>query len=230
MAAVWTALLLLACSIRLAASPLEPGAVSGATFVPYLLLIGLPIASLFLGLRLFDGADAMAQPQTRLARVGQWRTVSTAEARRHRLFGTSGIMVSLLVGMLLNVPVRAAEYLGTMPAITAASPEWLAVLHFWMTLDAVLVSSLYALCFAAAYRKAPFFPRLLLLVWMIDIAMQLMIAQGAVATGLPHAVAAPLHSLLEKNVVKVMISVSLWLPYLLLSTRVNVTYRQRVPA
>ena len=29
---------------------------------------------------------------------------------------------------------------------------------------------------------------------------------------------------------KVLISMALWLPYLLLSTRVNVTYRHRVPA
>jgi hypothetical protein len=29
---------------------------------------------------------------------------------------------------------------------------------------------------------------------------------------------------------KVLISVALWLPYLLMSTRVNVTYRSRIPA
>jgi hypothetical protein len=29
---------------------------------------------------------------------------------------------------------------------------------------------------------------------------------------------------------KVLISVTIWLPYLLLSKRVNVTYRSRVPA
>ena len=34
---------------------------------------------------------------------------------------------------------------------------------------------------------------------------------------------------LEGNVKKVLISMALWLPYLLLSTRVNVTYRRRVP-
>jgi hypothetical protein len=48
--------------------------------------------------------------------------------------------------------------------------------------------------------------------------------------GLPPQVATALHSLLEGNVKKVLISVGLWLPYLLLSTRVNVTYRHRVPA
>jgi hypothetical protein len=36
--------------------------------------------------------------------------------------------------------------------------------------------------------------------------------------------------MLTGNVKKVLISMALWLPYLLLSTRVNVTYRHRVPA
>jgi hypothetical protein len=36
--------------------------------------------------------------------------------------------------------------------------------------------------------------------------------------------------LLEGNVKKVLISAGLWLPYLLLSRRVNVTFRHRVPA
>ena len=32
--------------------------------------------------------------------------VNRAEAERHPLYGTNGIMVSLLVGMMLNVPIR----------------------------------------------------------------------------------------------------------------------------
>jgi hypothetical protein len=43
-------------------------------------------------------------------------------------------------------------------------------------------------------------------------------------------VATALHGVLEGNVKKVLISVALWLPYLLLSKRVNVTYRHRIPA
>ena len=34
---------------------------------------------------------------------------------------------------------------------------------------------------------------------------------------------------LEGNVRKVLISMALWLPYLILSTRANVTFRHRVP-
>jgi hypothetical protein len=43
-------------------------------------------------------------------------------------------------------------------------------------------------------------------------------------------VAAALTALLTGNVKKVLISIAVWLPYLLLSARVNVTYRHRVPA
>jgi hypothetical protein len=39
-----------------------------------------------------------------------------------------------------------------------------------------------------------------------------------------------LQSMLEGNVKKVLIIAALWLPYLLLSKRVNVTFRHRVPA
>lgn len=223
----WLAVVLLASAMRIATSPLDWHSAGSATFAPYLLLVAAPVASLFLALRWFEGADRMEQPRTRLARVGRWSPLTADEARSHRLYGTSGIMVSLMIGMLLNVPFRVVEYLGTMPAITAAAPEWLSVLHFWMTFDAVLMCSLYAVCFAAAFRKMPLFPRLLLLVWLLDIAMQLVVAQGAVATGLPSKVAEPLHALLEKNIIKVFISIGLWLPYLLLSERVNVTFRHR---
>jgi hypothetical protein len=188
-----------------------------------------PVTAMLLAFRWFDEVEHGPQPTHRLAVVGRWRAVSTQEARRHKLYGTSGIMVSLMVGILLNIPVRAAEYLATMPAITGAAPEWLSVLHFWMTLDVVLISSLYAICFVAAFRRAPFFPRLLVLVWLVDITMQLLVAQGSVAAGLPATVAEPLHDLLEKNITKVLISMGFWLPYMLLSTRVNVTYRHRVP-
>jgi hypothetical protein len=149
---------------------------------------------------------------------------------RHPLYGTSGIMVSLLIGMLLNLPVRAAEYLVTMPAIPAGAPDWLATLHFAMTVDVVLLSSLYVVAFVAALRRVPLFPRLLLFIWLLDILMQLLIAQAALSTGLPAGVGGALQPLLEGNVKKTLISVSLWLPYLMLSTRVNVTYRNRIRA
>jgi hypothetical protein len=94
----------------------------------------------------------------------------------------------------------------------------------------VLFTSLYMIAFAAALRKVPLFPRLLLAIWLGDLAMQVGTAQMVASTHLPPAVADALHNLLIGNVKKVLISMALWLPYLLLSTRVNVTYRHRVPA
>lgn len=228
---VWLGLAGLASTLRIAFSPLEARLPAFATIAPYLLLIFAPVVSIILALRWFAEGRQLPQPAVRLARLGAWTVVSADEAKRHPLYGTTGIMVSLLLGMLLNIPVRAAEYLAAMPALSGPVPAWLATLHLVMTLDAVLLSSLYAIAFVAALRRVPLFPRMLAAIWMIDLAMQLLTAQlAAAAPGLPASVAAALQALVEGNVAKVMISIALWLPYLLLSTRVNVTYRQRVPA
>jgi hypothetical protein len=199
--------------------------------LPYLLLVVAPIASILLALRWFAEGERLPQPKFRIAQVGRWRTLRPGEAMAHPLYGTTGIMVSLLIGMLLNIPIRAGEYLLAIPAISGPVPPWLSVLHTMMTLDVVLLSSLYAIAFVAALRKVPLFPRLLVAVWMLDVAMQLLIAQLVAGTpGLPGSVAEPLQGLLSGNIKKVLISAALWLPYLLLSARVNVTYRSRVPA
>jgi hypothetical protein len=97
-----------------------------------------------------------------------------------------------------------------------------------MTLDVVLLSSLYTIAFIAALRRVPLFPRLLVAIWAIDMAMQFGIAAAVATHGLPHDVAAALRTLLDGNVKKVLISAGLWLPYLLMSKRVNVTFRHRV--
>lgn len=227
---LWLGLAATACLVRIATSPI-PAVPDFATFAPYLLLIFAPAISMVLALRWFEDGDRLPQPATRLARVGAWRQLTHGTARRHALYGASGIMVSLLIGMLLNIPVRAAEYLAAMPAISGPVPAWLATLHLLMTVDVVLLSSLYAIAFVAALRRVPLFPRLLVAIWAIDLAMQMLTAQlVAGAPGLPPTVAEALHGLLAGNVKKVLISVGLWLPYLLLSARVNVTYRHRVPA
>lgn len=209
----------------------SPAASAGETTVaPYILLTVAPVATFVLALRWFADGDRLPQPSLRLAQVGRWRDVGRHEAERHALYGTSGIMLSLLIGMLINVPVRTAEYLVTMPAISAGAPAWLATLHLAMTIDVVLLSSLYVIAFVMALRRVALFPRFLLLVWMVDIASQLFIAHVSMAVGLPAGVAGALHGLLGGNVKKVLISIALWLPYLLLSTRVNVTFRHRLPA
>jgi hypothetical protein len=217
-----------AARIALTAPPAGPGL---STFTSYMLVVVAPFVSTLLALRWFRDGDRQLQPATRLARFGRWRSVGRGEARAHPHYGASGLMVSLLVGMMLNVPVRAAEYLAAMPPLPAVAPTWLSTLHFAMTFDVVLFGSLYMVAFVAALRRVPLFPRLLVAIWIGDLAMQLLTAKMVTAAGgLPPAVASALHTLLEGNVKKVLISMALWLPYLLLSTRVNVTYRHRVPA
>jgi len=227
----WLALALVACFVRVLTSHLGGGAPGLATILPYILLTCAPLVSMGLALTWFDAGDRQPQPTIRLARVGRWRTVGADEARRHPLYGTTGIMVSLLLGTLLNVPVRAAEHLAALPAIGASVPPWLSTLHLMMSFDVVLMSSLYTVAFVAALRRVPLFPRLLVAVWGIDLLMQVSIADRVSASGdLPGPVAAVLNTLLDGNVKKVLISAALWLPYLLLSRRVNLTFRSRVPA
>ena len=226
----WFLLAALACGARIALTPLkEP--LSFGIVLPYVLLVYAPVVSALLALRWFADGDCQPQPRFRLSILGKWRTIDREDARRHHLYGAGGIMVSLLVGMLINVPFRAIEYLGAMPAVSGQLPAWLSILHTMMTLDVVLMTSLYAIAFVAALRHVPLFPRLLVAIWGLDLAMQLMTAElVAGAPGLPPPVAGALQSLLDGNVKKVLISIALWLPYLLLSQRVNVTYRSRVAA
>ncbi|HET9399267.1 MAG TPA: DUF2569 family protein [Sphingomicrobium sp.] len=225
----WLVIAGLGCALRIATSPAAHSGAELVLIAPYALLIAAPALSLVLALRWFANGEAMAQPAFRLARIGQWRTLPAAEARRHALYGTDGFMVSLLIGMLLNIPIRALEYLAATPAMAGSFPPWLAVLRTMMTLDVVLMTSLYAVAFVAALRRAPFFPRLLGGIWLLDLALQGLTARMVAAEpGLPDRVASALEGLLTGNVWKVLISIAIWLPYLLLSKRVNVTFRHRV--
>jgi hypothetical protein len=227
----WLLFALGACAVRVAISPSRGEGPGLATLLPYVLVIGAPLVSMALALRWFAGADRTAQPATRLAQLGKWRSVTVSDARRHKLYGTTGLMLPLLVGMLLNVPLRTAEYLAAMPALSGSVPEWLRTLNMLMTLDVVLLSSLYVIAFAAGLRRLPAFPRLVAMVWVIDLAVQAMIAAAAsLEPGLPPAVSAALDGLLRANLIKAGASIAIWLPYLLLSRRVNVTFRHRIPA
>lgn len=224
----WLFLAAFACAARIVLSPLNAPLGFDMVF-PYLLLVFAPAMSMALALQWFRNGDRLPQPDLRFAVFGRWRNIDSDEARRHPLYGANGIMVSLLVGMLLNVPVRALEYLAAMPTLSGSVPPWLSTLHLLMTADVVIFTSLYTIAFVAALRHVPLFPRLLVAIWLGDVGMQILTAHMVAATpGLPANVAGALNSLLDGNVKKVMISVALWLPYLLLSQRVNVTYRSRV--
>ena len=221
----------LIAAARIALSPPPGGLPVFTTWASYMLLVVAPFASTLLALHWFRDGDRQPQPAIRLARLGRWRTVGHHEARQNPLYGAGGLMVSLLVGMMLNVPLRALEYIAAMPPIPTDAPAWLSTLHLAMTFDVVLFGSLYMIAFVSALRRAPLFPRLLVAIWTGDLAMQLLTAQMVAAAGdLPASVGAALTGLLDGNIKKTLISVALWLPYLLLSRRVNVTYRGRVPA
>jgi len=227
----WLILAGLVAAGRIEFSPLPTGAAPISTFASYMLVVVAPFASTLLALRWFKDGQLQPQPTIRLARAGKWRTVSAAEAKAAPLYGTAGIMVSLMLGIMFNVPVRAIEYFTAMPPIPAVAPGWLSALHFAMTFDVVVFGSLYMIAFVAALRRVPLFPRLLVAIWMGDLTMQLVTAKLVVAAGpLPLDVATALEQMLTGNVKKVLISMGLWLPYLLLSKRVNVTYRHRVAA
>lgn len=227
----WLLITGLLAAARIAFTPIHMPVSSLSTIGSYLLLILAPFLSTLLALRWFRDGELQSQPRTRLAIAGGWRSVSRAEAQSHPLYGSGGIMVSLLVGIMLNVPVRAAEYLAAMPPMPDDAPRWLSVLHSAMTFDVVLFGSLYMIAFVAGLRRVPLFPRLLAAIWVGDLTMQLITAKLVAETGdVPPAVATALHHLLDGNVKKVLISVALWLPYLLLSKRVNVTFRHRLPA
>jgi hypothetical protein len=226
----WLLIAGLASAGRIAIAARAMPIASFSTLTSYTLLVVAPFASTLLALWWFRDGHLQAQPTTRLARFGRWTSLSRAEAEEHRLYGASGIMVSLLFGLMLTVPVRAAEYLAAVPPLPDGAPHWLSSLQFAMTFDAVLCGRLSMIAFVAALRHVPLFPRLLLLIWASDLTMQLVTARLVSDGGPPTAVALALQNLLVGNIKKVLISMALWLPYLLLSTRVNVTYRSRIPA
>jgi hypothetical protein len=229
----WLFLFGAAAAIRMALSlsPVENAADFAAIFLPYGLAALAPIAGYRLTMAAFPAGLLPAQAGFRLARVGRWLPLGALEARKHPAFGPAGFMASLLIGMLLNVPVRSFEFLLAVPAMNHHAPQWGTTLFHLMALDLIAMNFLYAVCFAMALRSVPLFPRMLAFTWFMDLFLQLSVARGVAASpDLPITVAAALQELLTGNVTKVLISAGIWLPYLLLSERVNVTYRSRLPA
>lgn len=129
------------------------------------------------------------------------------------------------------MPVRAYEFIAVVPAITPGAPAWAHALVHAFTLDAVLTTSLYTACFVTALHRSAWFPRLLLLAWGVDLFMQATMAAwlGSFTT-LPASLLHPLADILVGNVKKVAVSMTIWLPYLIVSPTFNLTFRHRVRA
>lgn len=224
--AVFTPLALF--KIAFAISPVHNFADLAMLVLPYLLIAIAPIAGYVVASGSFPYGLLCGQPAFRLAKFGKWQQLNLFEAQANPVFGPAGFMASLMIGMLINVVFRSFEFMLAVPAMNGHAPQWGQSLFLIMAADVIVMSFFYMVCFVMALRKIPLFPRMLLFAWALDIGMQLMIAEHISSiAGLPAIVVSPLRDLLEGNITKVLISAFVWLPYLLLSERVNVTYRSR---
>lgn len=222
---------LLRLSLLAVSSPqaIVPG--SFTTYMtPYLGIALAPVVGWFLATRAYPHGGRTPQPEVRLSRLGDWQQLPPAEARRRQDYGLAGFLVSLSAGLLLSMVLRLGEFLLAIPLIPPGAPDWATNLYRLMALDVTILAFMYFVSFTMALRGAPLFPRMLLLTWLYDIMAQTMIArQVGASPDLPALVAEPLKQLLDENIQKVLISMAIWIPYLVLSRRVNLTFRHRVP-
>jgi len=226
----WIVVIMLAAIAKVVTAPNPPASftVAAAMSLPFLALAAAPVLGYRIAAGAFPRGRIADQPALRLARYGTWRQAPREELERAFMAGPAGFLVSLLAGIMLNVPVRTLEFLAVVPAINPADPGWAHVLVLAMGTDVVLLNFAYAVCFVMALRGNPLFPRVLVVTWLLDIAMQLTIARVMGQSGLPVFLVDPLRSFLWGNCQKVLISVVLWLPYLILSRQVNLLFRHRV--
>lgn len=229
----WILLVVLAGTAKVITAPLPPSTMPQwlAMIWPYLAIALSPIAGYRIAAGSFPRGLLPAQPAIRLARFGNWQPVDLIQARTSPAFGPTGFLCSLVVGMLLNVPLRTLEYLTSVPALGSTAPIWAQTIFQMMTIDLIVMNFFYMVCFVMALRSIPLFPRMLLFAWTVDIMLQLIIAHRVAASPhLPHEVAQAIATLLDGNLKKVLISATIWLPYLILSERVNLTFRMRIKA
>jgi hypothetical protein len=232
-AVIWACLLLFVSLPVVASSPAPAnGPIEAlALALPYVLAAIAPLAGLRLAMRSFPHGLLTAAPRFHWFSYGRWRRLSVIEAQASPLFGPAGFMASLLIGLLLNIVVRSFEFLAAVPALGQSAPLWGQWLFNLMAADLILMNFFYMVCFVLALRSVPYFPKVMLFAWGLDVFIQLLIASRLSAIGgLPPTVGQPLSDLLFGNIQKVLISAAVWLPYLILSDRVNITYRQRVRA
>ncbi|WP_079639653.1 DUF2569 family protein [Sphingopyxis flava] len=229
----WMLLFGVAAALRFASSgaPSRVATDLVRMLLPYGLIALAPIAGYRIAMASIPASLLPARPRIRLAHFDRWRQLDPLGARAHPSFGPYGFMASLLVGLLLNVPMRSVEFLLAVPAVNQEAPVWATTIFQMMAFDVLVMNFLYAACFVMALRSMPLFPRMLLFAWAMDLLLQVVIAyRVAAAPDLPAPIAHSLGELLGGNVTKVLVSMLVWIPYLLLSERVNVTYRSRAPA
>ena len=232
-AAAWFVCSALLAMVKLATSPTPIHKLADAMpiIVAYSAVIIAPICGYFIAHRAFVAVRPPERLAFHLSFPGRWKRIGIEEARAHPLFGPVGFLASLLIGLLLNVVVRTGEYLVAVPAMGAHAPDWGMAIFVAMTADVVIMSFFYMVAFVMALRSIPLFPRMLLYAWLVDVFMQLIIASYVAGIGtVPARVETPLIALLQGNVTKVLISVAVWMPYLIMSQRVNLTYRSRIAA
>lgn len=194
----------------------------------YALVVAAPVLGFLVALAASRSAMLAAPTTVQFAWWKRWHPLTPEQARGRPDFGAFGFLASLLLGLLLNVVIRTLEFMAAMPAMGAHAPPWGRVLFGLMAADVALAGFFYMVAFVMALRTLPLFPRMLGFVWLLDITMQLYMAhQIGRIPGAPDDVTGPLGDLLRGNIMKVLISMLVWLPYLLLSERVNVTYRHR---
>lgn len=231
-AAAWIAFAGCTAALRMAfpASPVHNAWDALPMLVMYSAIIAAPVSGYLIARSAFAGDRARQPLLFHFSFVGKWQNISPDQASAHPLFGPAGFLASLLVGLILNVLIRSGEFFVAVPAISMHAPDWAMALFIVMSFEVIVMNFFYMVAFVMALRNVPLFPRMLLFVWMTDILMQLLIANQLSQIGsLPAAVTAPLVTLLEGNLTKVAISIAIWLPYMLLSDRVNITYRSRLP-
>ena len=102
------------------------------------------------------------------------------QARRHRFYGSTGLMLRCWSGCCSTSRSAPPNISPPCPRCSGSSaPNGCATLNLMLTLDVVLLSSLYVVVFVAGLRRLPTFPRLLAAVWVIDLTVQAVIAFAA---------------------------------------------------
>ena len=231
LAAGWIVAMTALAGAKIALAPVPPATPTGfaGPFLVYALIALAPVMAWRLASRAYPENAPVRRLDFHLSALGRWTPVEPHAARTRPEFGPFGLMACLLVGLLLNVPLRSLEFFLAVPAVSGNAPGWTHTIFLVMAGDVIAMSFLYVTCFVMALRGVALFPRMLLATWMVDIVMQLAMASTIAAQpDLPPDVAPAVQELLRGNLLKVLVSMGVWLPYLMLSDRINLTYRLRI--